>query len=275
MAKAKSVVTADKLLDLLLIKHRSDVTVPECKSGPTWSADSCPRLDLWALKRSYTKPCMWGYEIKVNRSDFVHDDKWMSYLPYCNEFYFVAPPDVIKEEEIGSQAGLLISSRNGTRLYKKKKAPYREIEDPVGLFTYILMSRAKIGTEYEEKRYDEAASWKKWLAQKDENKELGYRVSGKIRELVRERIDEVECENRKIIKQNERYDKIKILLKGLGFDDYEIEAGLGFQPEQKLQERLDEINRGIGKDFVQAIGAAINDLTRAQEILQDKMKGAI
>lgn len=274
MAKAKSNITSSKLLDLLLIKHSNDVTVPECKSGRSWSNNPCPRLDLWALKRSYTKPCMWGYEIKVNRSDFVHDDKWMSYLDYCNEFYFVAPPGVIKEDEVGPQAGLLVSSSNGTRLYKKKKAPYREIEVPVSLFLYILISRASIGTEHEEKRYDEAASWKKWLAQKDENKELGYRVSHKIRELITERIDNVERENHKLVKQNEKYDEIKALLRDLGFNEYDVEAGLGFQPERKLQDRLDEISRGIGKDFVQAIDTAINDLTRAAEILKDKMKDA-
>ena len=98
-----SVVTADKLGLLLNTRHSGDLIVHECKTGPSQMVRGCPRLDTWVLKRSYTRPCMTGYEIKVNRSDFTRDKKWMDYLDYCNEFYFVCPPGLIAPDEVGSE----------------------------------------------------------------------------------------------------------------------------------------------------------------------------
>jgi len=82
--------TADQILNLLLIKHSKDVCVPECKGGPTWFGRH-DRMDLWTMARSWAHPRCCAYEIKVSRSDFVNDKKWMAYLEYCNELYFVAP----------------------------------------------------------------------------------------------------------------------------------------------------------------------------------------
>ena len=51
-----------------------------------------------------------GYEFKVNRSDFLKDNregKWKKYLKYCHTFTGVCPPGIIRREEIESPAGLL------------------------------------------------------------------------------------------------------------------------------------------------------------------------
>ena len=80
-------VLARQIVDLLDVRHGRDVFVPECKGGPTWGGGH-RRLDAWAMRRSYTKPCVWGYEIKISRSDFFADEKWPGYLPFCNQFYF-------------------------------------------------------------------------------------------------------------------------------------------------------------------------------------------
>ena len=71
---------ASDLLALLAKKHSADVFVPECKTGGTWAGTHL-RLDAWAMRRSWTHPTVWGYEIKVSRSDFLSDDKWVGYLP--------------------------------------------------------------------------------------------------------------------------------------------------------------------------------------------------
>ena len=58
---------------MLEIRHSEDIYVPECKSGQSWGNDTCYRLDEWAMKKSYSKPLITGYEIKVSRNDFMND----------------------------------------------------------------------------------------------------------------------------------------------------------------------------------------------------------
>lgn len=36
-------------------------------------------------------------EVKVSRSDLVTDQKWTEYLPYCHEFYFLTPSELVSE----------------------------------------------------------------------------------------------------------------------------------------------------------------------------------
>src|SRR5687767_11755578 len=119
---------ASVILAMLTNKHAEDVFVPECKDGP--SHGSMCKLDGWAMAKSWARPCVTGYEIKVSRSDFLRDNKWPSYLPMCNELYFVSPRDVIKPEECPEPCGLLYVADSGTRLFTKKKAPYRSVTIP-------------------------------------------------------------------------------------------------------------------------------------------------
>lgn len=67
------------ITDLLIARHAGDVFVPECKNGSTWetyySDQRLLKLDGWAMKKSWKNPCMTGYEIKVDRSDFLNDEK--------------------------------------------------------------------------------------------------------------------------------------------------------------------------------------------------------
>ena len=94
-------IKANDIIKLLELKHPSDkfLTVTECKCGPSWTVDRTPRLDMWVMKKSYSKPDFIGYEVKVARNDFMRDEKWIEYLPYCTSFYFVSPPDIIKSDE--------------------------------------------------------------------------------------------------------------------------------------------------------------------------------
>jgi hypothetical protein len=80
------------------------------------------RVDLMVIDlRTY---CVYGYEIKTSRSDFVSDDKWTSYTPFFNYFYFATPPGIIKKTELPDEVGLLEFSGTGNnkRLYQAKKA---------------------------------------------------------------------------------------------------------------------------------------------------------
>ena len=83
--KSKPKVNAHDLYRLLADRHAEDVFVGECKTGSTWM-QQVRIMDAWAMKRSWANPRIWAYEIKVSRSDFMQDEKWTDYLPYCNTY---------------------------------------------------------------------------------------------------------------------------------------------------------------------------------------------
>lgn len=185
-----TLITAGTLLDLLQTKHSRDLFVAECKSGPTWFSDM-RRLDAWVMRRSWANFMTWGYEIKVSRSDFLHDDKWPNYLKFCHQFYFVAPSGVIDPREVGDDAGLILASKTGTRLYTKKRAPVRQVQIPEDLYIYILMSRARICSVRLEAAIERGQPgtsidyWREWLKDRDEGADLGSQVSDAIQKRVK------------------------------------------------------------------------------------------
>lgn len=88
------------------------------------------RLDFVAIRASWTHPDVEAHEIKVSRRDFLQDDKWAPYLDSCHLFWFVTAPDVILNvDEVPAQAGWLEASKNGAKLFVRKKAPRREMSD--------------------------------------------------------------------------------------------------------------------------------------------------
>ena len=139
-------ITSSDLKNLLRLKYEKDyVCIDECKTGASFGHYRI--IDFWAMKKSWTNPGIIACEIKVNRQDFLADDKWKKYLDYCNEFYFVAPKGIIEKDELPPEAGLLITSTNARLLYCKKKAPFRDVKIPDSIFRYILMWRASIDKE--------------------------------------------------------------------------------------------------------------------------------
>lgn len=207
---------AGKIIKLLVEKHAKDVFVSECKDGSSWGGHL--RMDGWAMSRSWAHPCMYGYEIKISRADFLGDDKWPGYLSLCNRFSFVAPRGIIQPGELSEGVGLLEVSFTGNTLRTVRKSSYREIEPPIDLIRYILMCRAKIcGSQFGRMLDDEdnARFWRKWLEQKQDLQDIGYRVSRRLRQVIAEQIDAVEIENRKLKSQNDGYAEIAALLKDL------------------------------------------------------------
>ena len=59
--------------------------ITECKTCSTYFPDpqGLLKFDGLAITKSYTKPNIIGYEIKVSRNDFLQDNKWHLYLQYC------------------------------------------------------------------------------------------------------------------------------------------------------------------------------------------------
>jgi hypothetical protein len=205
-------MTESDILTLLANRHVRDVFVPRVHLGPSGSG----QMDAWAMTKSFTQNCMFGYEIKCSRSDFVRDTKWRVYLEFCSRFFFVAPSGIINPDELPPETGLLVPSKNGTMLFIKKKAPDRHVIVPQEFWWHLVMGRCLITRA---SHTDCTAEWKQWLDEKDEKKHIGYNVSKKIRELVAQRIEAVESANRKLRHDAEEVEEAKRVLVARGLWD--------------------------------------------------------
>lgn len=178
--------TASDIVKMLALRHADDVFVPGCKDGPTQGA-SVRIMDAWTMKRSWARPCMTGYEIKVSRSDFERDSKWVDYVPLCHRFYFVSPPGVVSPVDLPDGIGLLWTAKSGgQRLVQKKAAAHREIDPPVSLLIYILMCRTKVYSDprMAETREERAAIWERDLAMDKHYQIVGHAVGRRIHQEV-------------------------------------------------------------------------------------------
>lgn len=238
-----------RILDALLTRHSADVCVPECKDGPSQMTDSYLRMDLWVMPRSWSKPWVTAYEVKVSRKDFVQDDKWPAYLAYCHRFYFACPWGLIEPGEVGTDVGLCWVTTTGSRVITKKKAPIRrDVEIPETVWRYILMCRARITREHE---LDENVDyWRNWLAEKREKRDLGWRVSGEIARQYAE----METQVHLMEKQVAGYELLRKTLQKLGFnpddpfDSWDVRTlreRLGLAIPQALRFALDQAEREI------------------------------
>jgi len=247
MSKPK--ITAADILKLLEQKHADDVFVAECKNGPSKKTTHL-RLDAWVLRRSWAKPCVLGYEIKVSRSDFLGDNKWHGYLPLCNEFYFVAPSGVIKPGELPEEAGLLLVTSTATRLWTKKKAPHRNIDIDANIFRYVLISRAVIASDpvYADGQSG-AEYWRRWLAQSQENREIGWRVSRALSERYQREVTQVREHQRKLEKKLSRLEGVERLLRRL-------KISVGWRPEFAVEQQYRRLMEHIPGDVEQKLQEA-------------------
>ena len=245
------------ILNLLKARHADEFCVEECKDGPTQFVAGHMRLDLWCFRRSWSQPCMTGYEIKVSRSDFLRDDKWQGYLPLCNTLYFAAPPGLIGINELPPEVGLIEATKNARRMIVKKKAPFRIIEEPNMLFRYIIMCRSTPQRDY---HFDVASYWRNWMQERADKADLGRAVGKRISQLIKQRIAEVECENKRLEQENRNLEEVKDLC-----------AELGVRPGTwRVKNLLIEAQKGVTMDDVKAIESALSALTRAKEILSPK-----
>ena len=173
-------VRSDMILRQLQKRHvdkarLDDVFLTEVKNGQSY----VPRgelliLDALAIKKSWANPCFTGYEVKVDRGDFMRDQKWPGYLQYCHQFYFTCPQGLIQPEELPKEVGLIYYNPEKDCISTKRKALYRPIEIPPELLMYIVMSKLNSDRHpffNTTREYFEAL-----LEDKADRKELGYYV---------------------------------------------------------------------------------------------------
>lgn len=262
-------VTATDIINLLVsTRHADDLCVPECKDGPSQGCRH-RRFDLWVMKRSYSKPCCIGYEVKVSRSDFFHDEKWKDYLPLCNQLFFVCPWGMIQPHEVPSNVGLLWVSKNIRTAHIKAKAEHREIDAPVDLMTYVLMSRAKIVPPAQNNTVDRVAYMKNWLASESDLKSLGYGVAHKIRLNV----DAVKRENETLVEKIKSLENVKeFWCKSLGCKEYDLINKYSQRVEDINKQALQRLKTGIGPKMKHELGMLskmLKDSNRLAAAIED------
>jgi hypothetical protein len=132
-------IDARHILDLLRARHHRDLVVAECPLNEGGGL----RADLWVMKKSWATPLTTLYEIKVSRSDFLRDDKWPKYLPYCNLLVFAVAPGVCTPEELPEAVGLVGLTKNGGGLRTLRKAQWRasDAEGQSSVLKAVLMNR--------------------------------------------------------------------------------------------------------------------------------------
>jgi hypothetical protein len=250
MPSIKQDLTADQVTNLLVgARHKEDFCVSECKVGQSWGKNVCRRFDLWVMRRSYTKPCYFGYEIKVSRADFMQDEKWQEYLPYCNQFSFVTPWGLVDPSEIPEEAGLIWVSKNLRKTYVKKKAPHRKIEDPVSLMKYVMMSRTRVSTERSPDQ-ERISHIRDWLDQKRELQYLGHELARNLKHFVKKVQDENDKLKIKIHKLEEVRD---FWVDTLGCKENELSSVYSYSIQRTNEFKAAALREKLPYDFIQKV----------------------
>lgn len=253
-------VTSTEIKVALAEKHSRDFFIPECKNGSTYfpPAQGLLKFDGLAIRKSYTQPCITIYEIKVSRGDFLQDPKWHLYLQYCNEFYFVVPKGLVKKEEIpeGSSGLIYYDPEKGT-LKTVRKALWRKIDEPIGVYKYIIYSRLDPDRIpfYESK----AEYAKAYLEDRATKRSIGYSLGSKLAK----KIEQYEKDFDSVAHYKEYYELCNELLKVM-----EKHGVLSFwlRDKNKAVEALDEaLSRGYPielDDITDQFKRAVNRLEK-------------
>lgn len=252
-------VTATEIKKALAEYHPKDYFLTECKTCSTYFPDpqGMLKFDGLAMTRSYTASCITGYEIKVSRSDFLGDNKWHLYLQYCNEFYFVVPVGLVAKDEVPENVGLIYYYPETGKLLKKRKAVYRKIEEPVGVYKYIIYSRL------DQERipfYESRAEYAKdYLTDQREKRKLGKELGSKMAKDLHdcqerlERLSNVEG-------QLDLFHKIEKIL-----EKYQI---LGWHWYRNVEDTLNELDQALSSSYPKELERVEDDLQRTLNSLR-------
>lgn len=252
-------VTSIDIKKALAGYHPKDYFITECKTCSTYFPDpqGMLKFDGLAMTRSYTAPCITGYEIKISRSDFLGDNKWHLYLQYCNEFYFVVPAGLIAKEEIPENVGLIYYYPEKEKLLKKRKAVYRKIEEPVGIYKYIIYSRL------DQERipfYENRAEYAKdYLADQSEKRNIGWKLGSRMAQ------DLHDCQERleklaNVESQLEQFHKIEKIL-----EKHQIP---GWRWRWDEEDRLKGLDEALGSSYPKGLNMVENSLQTALDNLR-------
>jgi len=173
-------ISSTEIKKALARKHEDDFFMTEVKNGPSYVPKGQLKiLDALAMKKSWVKNHFTAYEIKISRSDFINDTKWVDYLGYCNFFYWVCPTGLIKKHEVDDRCGLIYYNdkvENGLRIMKK--ALFRDVQFPPEMATYIIMN--KIDSDRIPFYSTKEEYWRDWLLKKISTRRLSMIIKSQL-----------------------------------------------------------------------------------------------
>jgi hypothetical protein len=224
-------VRSDHIKRALSKRHGDELFLTEVKTGSS-TLSKVLIFDALSVKKSWVNPCITGYEIKVSRADFMQDQKWPGYLPYCHKFSFACPTGLIQPEELDDNVGLVYYNPENGSLFTKRKSKHRMIEMSADLIYYLLISRTETSLHpfFNSRR----EYFERMLEDESEKRKLGHYVAQKTGQHIKdtnERCEKLERENKRLEMRTERFDEIMDVLKKCG-----ISTTYGWQ--DRLTERL-------------------------------------
>ncbi|WP_053431755.1 MmcB family DNA repair protein [Halalkalibacterium halodurans] len=251
-------VRADLIKRALSKKHHQDFFLTEVKNGPTHFASELAIIDALAIKKSWAKPCITGYEVKVSRQDFLNDSKWPVYKDMCHRFNFACPKGLISPDEVPEDVGLIWFNPETGALYTRKKSKFREIEMHADMLYYILMSRVQsdrhpfFSDEREEiEAFMQDKTHRRYLANVYENK-LAKQAEQAIKEA-----EQKENEAEKVMENARRFERVVEIMKNNGIKFH----------RWTWEEELDEaLKHGMPRDFRMVVAQLERDVESLKNI---------
>ena len=248
-------LTARDIKIRLADKHIEDFFICEVKTGATFYNSDLHIIDAWVMKKSWTKPLITAYEIKVRRSDFIKDNKWHFYLDYCHSFYFICPRGIIKPEEIGKEAGLMYVYPDSKYIKTIKKAPYRKVNFSQDLFTYILMNKL------ESDRYPFHDSKQDYIRDFLEHQRIDSELGRKLESKLADKLIDLNGIVERYKNDSETLKELKTLMQKYNLDTWNIVE----QIEKLLTGGLKIYNKN---SIIYSIKSCLNDLKKLKEDLE-------
>ena len=257
LTKSNQKVTADMVLRQLAKRHTGRLSTPDdifltqVKNGRSWGLKGTLLImDALAIRKSWSKPCFTGYEVKVDRGDFLRDQKWPGYMECCNEMYFACPSGLIQPDELPKEVGLIWFNPEKESLFTKRKALYRPIEIPYDMLMYLVMNR--IGSENNHPFFSNKREYFEALrADKAERRDLGRYVAGQTGQMIqelREENDTLKIDLKWAQRDVKKYEKLREALLAHGIRLYnnpvlELEKALSSSMSPGVVDKIEELNR--------------------------------
>lgn len=151
--------TSREIVDALKGKYRNPYNghkwacFEEMRMGTGWGLGNDQRIDLWIMGMWSSNSGREAYEVKISRSDFLHEmknpAKRRQALRVSNRFWFATPFGLVKPEEIPLECGLIelgYVESNGARKLEQVvtvDAPWRDTAPPNWTFVAALCRRVE------------------------------------------------------------------------------------------------------------------------------------
>lgn len=240
-------------IKIALAKHHTqDFFITECNNGPSWSGEFS-RMDAVAIKKSYTRPCVTIYEVKVSKSDFLHDNKWPGYLDYCHRFYFACPSGLIQKHDIPDpRVGLVWVNENGG-VHTVKPVSMRPTEIPGTFYQYLLYSR--LDSERTPFYSDKVEYIQAYL----KNKTFRRGLAGEFSSAMKSHVQELEKDLAEFADQHAKAEQLDSLMKAFwangfyGITPEEIPSLLKPLGDQKAITQKAKYLKNIAQEFIDLV----------------------